>query len=72
MPEPSAAHTERRFVIYEETGKEREVKKACVECGADIDNPMIVSRLGVAHESSSYGMTVCGQDATGPSWWWRA
>jgi hypothetical protein len=67
----SHADTERRVVHFEDTGKEREVKRACKTCGADIDEPMIVSRLGVAHESSGYGMTVCGQDATGDSWWWR-
>lgn len=58
-------------VIYEETGEEREVVRACKVCRADIGDPVIVSKNGVAHESEGYGMTCCGKDATGPNWWWR-
>jgi hypothetical protein len=55
--------------------RKREVRRFCPICrpeGGDIDDVVIVSRVGVAHESSGYGETDCGRDATGPHWWWRS
>lgn len=65
------AATRRQFVIYEETGEEREVVGYCRVCGATPDEDvMLVSPQGVAHHAAM-DSTDCGHNATGPEWWWR-
>jgi hypothetical protein len=60
-----------RFVTFDETGEEREVKTWCLRCQADSDFT-IVSPTGKAHYSSDTGEdTRCGIDATGADWWHR-
>jgi hypothetical protein len=63
------------FVIFEETGERREVRRACRLCFprgvTDVRDVSLVSPAGCAHEGADYGCTQCGTDATGDGWWWR-
>ena len=75
MPEQPAA-TLRRSVVFEETGEERAVKRACARCAKSIEgrffaySPGVVSPSGIEHIGVTGGDTACGIDATGPGWWW--
>lgn len=75
MSETSKQSTTIGTVYWEDMAKSREVVRFCPVCrpeGGTIDDVMIVSRVGVAHESGGYGVTDCGKDATGEHWWWRS
>ncbi len=66
-----AAATRRQFVVYEETGEEREVTGYCRVCGASpSEDVMLVSPQGIAHHAAG-DTTDCGHNATGLDWWWR-
>ena len=54
---------------------ELRVVKTCSRCypgGEQVPDiePRLVSPSGVVHESTGYGVTDCGHDATGDGWWW--
>lgn len=57
----------------EDERKKRDVLRYCLRCGADARFD-IVSPQGTGHRASEFdeGATVCGIDATGREWWWRA
>lgn len=61
-------------VVFEETGEEREVVGSCGICFPDPDvigEVYLVAPDGIQHEAWEGGETDCGEDATGPDWWWR-
>lgn len=60
----------------DDPSRARTVRRCCKVCYPNGETPdevwvAIVSRMGVAHQSSGYGETDCGRDATGPDWWWE-
>jgi hypothetical protein len=67
--------------ILHELGDETpqpEIRSYCRRCARtwpptsdDGDEFFIVSPTGIAHVGEDYGMTACGIDATGETWWWR-
>lgn len=64
-----------RTVVFTETGEERKVEHNCRRCAivdpsASEHHFTVISKHGTAHIGVDYGMTACGIDATGPTWWW--
>lgn len=60
-------------VTFEETGEERKVTRRCKRCLSV--RPLwgtfgVVSKNGIEHVGGDYGITACGKDATGDTWWW--
>ena len=67
-----------RLVWWEDDPyRRRVVKRCCPVCYPNGEHPhevciQVVSRVGVAHRGSEYGMTECGRNATGRDWWWAS
>lgn len=58
----------------DESGRKREVVKACARClpnGRQGLYVSVVSPSGVMHEARRGDTTDCGRDCTGPDWWIR-
>ena len=69
----SAAATEPRIVVFEETGEEREIVRRCRRCEKYLrwaPGYGVISPRGIEHVGCDGGMTGCGLDATGDGWWW--
>jgi hypothetical protein len=61
-----------RTVVFTETGEECTITGWCRICRVTADDfpIVVVSASGIAHHVNDWGMTGCGHEATGSSWWW--